>query len=152
MKRQGFTILELVIVLTVLGIALGIAIPRFRGLSNELLNAERETAGFFRQVRSEAMSRTSAYRAVVTSDRRLRAEFAPGCASDDDEWEVDPRVTLILQGSTSFEGVAAESTLICFNGRGVGDANPVLRVRQLGGAASDVEVFVGGGVRAAPAV
>ena len=149
-KRRGFTMLELLVVISVLGLVLAIAVPRFRGLSNELQNAERATAGFFRQTRAEAMTTTSAYRVIVDSGTRLRAEFARTCGDPDADWTVDSGLPLQLEERTSFEGVSADSTLICFNSRGVGDANPTLRVRQRYGDASDIEVFVGGAVRTTP--
>lgn len=145
-RRAGFTIIELLIVLAVAGLVVGIAAPRFRALTNELESAARETGGFFQLARSKAMTTTSAYRVIVDSDTRLRAESARGCGADEDEWEEDTSVRLNLRERTSLENVAADSTLICFNSRGVGDANPTVRVRQRDGDAWDVEVFVGGSV------
>lgn len=147
MRRAGFTFLELLIVLMVLGIVVGIVAPRFRGLTSELDNSALETAGFFLETRAEAMTTTSAYRVVVDGSTRLRAESARTCEAAEDDWTLDRELRLQLRERTSFEDVVADSTLICFDPRGVGDANPLLRVRQRGADASDIEVFIGGGVR-----
>lgn len=147
--RSGFTVIELVIVLSMIGLMAAIALPRFRELSNELENAARETGGFFRQARAEAMTTTSAYRVISNSSRRLRAEYAPSCNSEDDEWTLDRGLPFELRERASFMDLAADSTLICFDTRGVGDANPVLTIQRAGRIA-EVEVFLGGGVTVTP--
>ena len=151
-NRRGFTMLELMVVMTFLGIVLSIAAPRFRGLENELQNAERETAGFIRQARVEAITTTSAYRVVATSTTRLRAEFAVNCNAAADDWAVDRTLPLNIEGTVRIRDIAADSVLVCFDSRGVGDASPVIRLADRTGDASDIEVFVGGAVRARPAV
>lgn len=148
-RRAGFTIIELVIVLTMVGLVATISLPRLRGLSNELENAARETGGFFRQTRAEAMTTTSAYRVISNSDRSLRAEFATGCSADDDDWTLDTSMPFELRERASFLDLASDSTLICFNSRGVGNANPVLTILRAGRTA-EVEVFLGGGVTVTP--
>lgn len=144
---RGFTVIELIIVLSVIGIMMSIATLRFRGLQNELENAARETSGFVRQARAEAMSTTSAYRVRSVSASQLGAEFAASCNADDDDWQVDRSLTTRLEGRVSYEGLEPDSVLVCFDSRGVGNRDPAIRLRERNGNASDVEVFVGGAVR-----
>lgn len=147
--RHGFTLLELLVIVSMIGLLLTIAAPNFRGLGYDLESAARETAGYFRLVRAQAITTTSAYRVVVASDTRLRAEFARTCTEPDELWEEDRRHSLQLREQTFLQGaeIQPEAVLLCFNTRGLADANPVLTVRKLGGDAFEVEVFLGGGVR-----
>jgi len=145
----GFTLIELLIVVSVLGIVFSIAAPRLRGLENELGNAAFETAGFLLRARAEAMTSTSAYRVVAESQTRLRTEFSRGCGVGEGEWSVDRGLILELRAGISFEGLE-EGELVCFNSRGLADANPTVRIRERGAGASDVEVFVGGAVEVRP--
>jgi prepilin-type N-terminal cleavage/methylation domain-containing protein len=148
--RAGFTLVELLIVLVITGLMLTIAVPRFRGLENQLQNAAMETASFFRQARTSAMARTSAYRVVIVSDTELRGEYATSCAAT--TWTDDPRTRLVLRDGVVMEGsvIVAGDELVCYNARGVADASPVFNLKDLELNGQLVEVFLGGAVRTTP--
>lgn len=145
--QDGFTLLEAVVVVAILGIIVGVAAPAFGGLGNELENSSRETAAFFREARAQAMVSTSAYRVVVVSETELVGEYARHCA--DSEWTPEPRLALHLGSRTWLEADALEpgAVLTCYDSRGVGDSSPTLTVRRAGGGSATVEVFLGGGAR-----
>jgi prepilin-type N-terminal cleavage/methylation domain-containing protein len=148
--RGGFTLVELLIVLVLTGIILGIAANSFRGLENTLRSGSSEVTSFLRQARSSAVAATSAYRVVVTSTTRLRTEFAPSCAAS--VWQPDTRITLDLRDGVVLEGAAivADSTLLCFDTRGLADASPTFVLRDREGRAERVDVFLGGAVTTTP--
>lgn len=145
--RAGFTLVEVLIVVSMLGLLMSVAATRFTGLGNDLENATTDTAGFLRQVRARAMSTTSAYRVVIDSDTQLRTEHARRCA--DGDWTQDPSLTLRLRERTAIKGddIVAGDTVLCFNSRGIADATPELTIRDHAGYANRVQVFLGGGVR-----
>ena len=148
--RGGFTLIELIIVVLLVGIILSMAAPSFRGLGNDVQNAARESSGFLRQTRAAAIAKTSAYRIVVVSDQELRTEFGSTCTTG--SWENDPRLTLVLREGVKFEGglITAGTELVCFSSRGIGDASPSFVVRDRQGNAYQLDVFTGGAVVTTP--
>ena len=148
--RPGFTLVELLIVLVLVGIVMTIAANSFRGLENHLRNATNETASFFRQTRSIAMASTSAYRVIAVSNTRLRTEHAESCAAV--TWQPDTRHRLELRDGVTMQGaiITAGNILACFSARGVPDASPTFVLRDLEGNGQSVQVFLGGAVATAP--
>jgi prepilin-type N-terminal cleavage/methylation domain-containing protein len=143
--RGGFSLVEALVVMALVGVVLGISANTFRGMTNDLENAVAETAGFFRQTRVKAMATTSAYRVVVNSSTELAAEWAATCS--DLTWTNDAALTLRLRDHTKLDGLTAGAIVTCFNSRGVASGNPKLTVHDRRGRKTEVEVFVGGGVR-----
>lgn len=143
----GFTLVEVLIVISIMGILFMIAAPSFRGLSNDLENASAETAGFLRQARTKAITTTSAYRVIFESTTHLRVEHARRC--DDTTWTADAGVQLYLREGAQLDGtgLTAGDVLMCYNSRGIADASPMLVVRDQQGFEYKIETFLGGAVR-----
>lgn len=151
-RRAGFTLIEAIIVMLLVGVVLTIAAPSLRGVGKELESAASEAAAVFRQTRSAAMARTAAYRVSVVSPTELRGEFASTCGST--TWETDTRVRLDLRDGIVMAGdsIIAGKSLVCYSSRGLGDASPTFTVRDRRGREFRIDVFVGGAVDVAPVI
>ncbi len=139
--RQGFSLVELLVVLAILGVALGIGFLNLRPFYNPLEDAQTRLRGHLNLVRGKAMATTSAYRVRPQGDRVLVAEWARRCS--DTTWTGDPSLRLELPQEVRF---AQGNWSLCFNSRGYADRNLVIRVEQPGRGFREVEVLLGGGV------
>lgn len=146
----GFTMIEMVMVLVIVGIMASIVAPTFRGMSNDLENGVREGASFLRLARAQAMATTSAYRMRAASASVFQGEYARGCDDDEDEWVADARVRWELRDGVQVGGggVQADSVIVCYDSRGQANASPSLVLVEPSGDAGRIDVFLGGTVRA----
>ncbi|TVP75468.1 MAG: prepilin-type N-terminal cleavage/methylation domain-containing protein [Gemmatimonadales bacterium] len=143
--RAGFTLLELVVVMAILGLVAAIGAANFRGLENHLGNSVSELTSYTSQVRSRALTTTSAYRIVIRSGTVLGAESARSCNSSADEWEEDDRLTLRLRGEVTLDVDGDDDGIVtCFNPRGVGSLSPTLVLVDTDGETRTLELFLGG--------
>lgn len=143
-RRAGLSLLEVLVVVGILGVALGIGFSNLRPLAGDLHNNANRVAGTFRQVRAKAMVTTSAYRVVKLSATRLRAEYAVTCSAA--SWTADPKLGIDLGDRTEIRTPAANTGLVCFNSRGLAEDNPTLVLADPAGKTVSVEVFLGGAV------
>ncbi len=84
---RGFTLVELLVVLAIIGLVLGLALPQLRELSGvELRSAARRLAGAARYASEQAAVRKSPHRIRFDFEQRAyRVEVAEG-----DRWLPDP--------------------------------------------------------------
>lgn len=145
--RPGYTLLEALLVLAIMGIVAGMTATSFRELANEFDSAVSETSAYMRLTRHRAIAKTSAYRVVLVSQNQLRAEYANTCESD--VWTVDDQALLFLEGRTTLEvqDVLPNQAFVCFSSRGVASASSTLVLRDPRGRYAELEIFVGGGVK-----
>ncbi|WP_337845322.1 prepilin-type N-terminal cleavage/methylation domain-containing protein [Thermus sp.] len=143
MNSKGFSLLELLVVLGVLGIALSIAALNLRPFSNPLEDAWVQTEGYLKLVRAKAMATTSAYR-VEQSGNRLVAEYAARCGSP--SFTPDPSLVLELPQGVNLSTGNGSPLELCFSSRGYSDRNLVLVFRK-GAQERQLEVLLGGEVR-----
>ena len=141
-SEKAFTVVELVVTLGLISILAGMALMNLKELDDPLKNGSAELTSFFKQVRSRAISTTSAYTVSASSSTLLVTEFGNTC-SDVDTTEDD---TLTLQLPTGSSLVDTGWTL-CFNGRGLPDGNLQVDMNDADGDTRTVEVYLGGGVR-----
>ena len=68
--QHGFTLMELVMVITLMGIMMGMAIPSFRNVltSQELKNASQAIGNIIRYARSEAIQRSAQTKILLDSE------------------------------------------------------------------------------------
>lgn len=151
-RASGFTIVELLVVMAIIGIAGSLALFGLRGLGPRAINAAGQIEGTVKQVRAKAMATTSAYRLLYVSENELRAEWARSCNADAADWTVDARMGLELPDQFAISqsdgsAYAADDEILCFSPRGLSNVNPTVRVTdtQRGNSAS-VEVLIGGAV------
>ena len=158
MRRRGFTLLELLILLAVLAIVIAIAALDVRPLNNEARSAANEVASAVRLTRARAMATTSAHRLVVAGASELRMEAAIAC-EDASGWTDETRFATTLSGTAQitelsdtgdpadYVAATAGDVLSCFDARGLGDASPTVKIEDRRGRTAEVDVYAGGGVQ-----
>lgn len=146
MRRSGFTIIELLVIISIIGILASIAALNVRPLHNEARAAANDFAGSVKQARGRAMVTTSAYRLVYVAPDRVAVEWRRTCGGSD-TWTPEARFDLELRDGTTVDGVADGTELLCFNSRGFTDQSPTVTFRDSQGRTASIEVFAGGGVR-----
>jgi type IV fimbrial biogenesis protein FimT len=111
-RHHGFTILELMMTLTIAAVLLGIAIPSFRGMmiSSRLRTATNDFAGAINTARSEAITRNT-----PVTFCRVATNTDTECAGSPDAWTnwvIRNPVEVIRRGEISTAGsVSVSSTL-----------------------------------------
>ncbi|WP_276954169.1 prepilin-type N-terminal cleavage/methylation domain-containing protein [Allomeiothermus silvanus] len=144
---RGLTLVELLVVLTILGIVSVIVALDLRPLYDPLQDALSRTEGFLKQVRIKAMATTSAYK-VSLSGNRLEAAYANTCSSA--SFTTDRYLSLELPAEVSLS-VSPSGTVLCFNSRGMltlpsRSGEPSLALRDKRGRTKALTVLLGGGV------
>jgi len=146
MRRAGFTIIELLVIIAIIGILASIAALNLRPLHNEARAAANDFAGSVKQVRGRAMVTTSAYRLVYVAPDRVVVQWRRACGGSE-TWTPEARFDLELRDGTTIDGLADGAQLLCFNSRGITEQSPTVTFRDAQGRTASIEVFAGGGVR-----
>ena len=141
-QRQGFSLVELIVVVAVLGVLLGIGALNLRPLSGDLQNDANLVAGIFKQARVKSVATTSGYRIVKVSDTRLVAEYSNTCSGT--VWTEDTKLGVALEHDARIAG--ENGTLVCFSSKGTATSNPTVSLSDDEGKTARVEVFLGGSV------
>jgi len=146
MMRTGFTIIELLVIIAIIGILAAIAAINLRPLHNEARAAANDFAATVKQARGRAMVTTSAYRLVYEAPDRVMVQWRTTCGGSE-TWTPETRFDLQLRDGTTIDGLVDGSELLCFNSRGVTDQSPTVTFRDALGRTATIEVFAGGAVR-----
>ena len=138
-KNSGFTMIEALVILTVLGIVVASASLFLKPAAAPLQSATVLTEGYLRQIRARAMSTTSAYRMTPIDETRVGASYAAVCSAT--TWIEDPDFELELP-----EGVEWSSTAwnLCFSSRGLASNNLTISLQHAQFGTRDIEVLLGG--------
>lgn len=138
----GVTLLEALIVMSLIGISSGIAVSNLRKLNTASQNAAANVTSYVKQVRARAISSTLAYKIRPSTSTKLISETAANCNAV--TWTADNRNSLKLPTGTS---VVDTTWDICFNSRGFPDGNLDIKVRETNGTLRKVEIMLGGATR-----
>ena len=144
-RCAGMSLLEVLLVLGLIGIALGAAGLYLRPMEDPLEVGATELEGMMRQARARALASTSACRISALSNRLARGEIADSCAST--TWTGDPALVLELPRRVT---MSDSSWSVCFNSRGLSDTNLLLTVTHPDSGSMQVEVLRGGAARVLP--
>jgi type II secretion system protein H len=146
-RRRGFTLIEFLVVVAVIGIVAAIAALDVRPLNNEARNAASEFASTVRQTRARAMATTSAYRLVLVANDRVVVETRATCDGSE-TWVAEPRLEFSARDGTRLvAGASVGDEIACFSSRGIATADPDLTFRDGRGREATVTILAGGAVR-----
>jgi prepilin-type N-terminal cleavage/methylation domain-containing protein len=143
MNEKGFSILELLITLAIMGVVMSIAVLNLRPFSNPLEDAWVQTESFLKLVRAKAMATTSAYR-IRQDGQRLVAEYAERCSAP--SFTQDPSLVTELPAGVRLTTGSGNPLQFCFSSRGYANSNTVLLLSK-DGRERRLEILLGGGVR-----
>jgi prepilin-type N-terminal cleavage/methylation domain-containing protein len=123
--RRGVTIVELLTVITVIGILLGVALPRFAGWMDQLAvsRAAVELASFYNRARFGAIFRSTRVRLEFTADSLVAVYESAGGDSTFIQWPGPAHHHVSLQASRAMIRISP-------NGVGYGAANTKLVVQR----------------------
>lgn len=144
-RTDGMSLVELLVVLAVAGIALGASSLYLRPMEAPLQTGAADLEGFLRQARGRALATTSAYRIAPSNSRVVEAEFAANCGAS--TWTSDPGVALELPRQVTMTDT---SWSVCFNSRGLADSNLVVSLTHPSAGSRQIEVLRGGAARVLP--
>lgn len=139
---QGFTLLELLVSLTIVTVLAGIATFQLQKIHSSAESGATHLIGFFKQTRARAMATTSAYRVTAESTSKVIAERGTNCSAA--SWETDGQMILPLPSGVSLSGT---SWNVCFSSRGMPDQNITVDLFDRDGQFRSVEVMLGGNAR-----
>lgn len=151
-QRRGMTLIEILIVLAILGIAAAIMALNLRPLGGDVDGAARNLSGLVRQGRSKAMATTSSYNLVLpeTSAGEQRFVFERGSTCQfaaTVAWSEDHKLSFTLPPNvrlTAINGVSEADWPLCFNSRGVSRTAPALTLTDDRGSTRTLQIFAGG--------
>ena len=143
-SNAGFSLIEMIVVLAVMGTLMGIAALNLKPFADPLHDAVARLEGFAKQARSKAMANTLAYRIFVT-DGRVYAKYAYRCS--DAHWTIDPKLDMKLPSGVSVRPTPPGRNWVCFNSRGYTSRSRAWKLQDTRGRSKKVTVFMGGAVK-----
>ncbi|MFB9993202.1 Tfp pilus assembly protein FimT/FimU [Deinococcus oregonensis] len=115
----GFTLIEVLVVMAILGILLTLVALNVKGLNNDAEAAGSIVSGAFVQARTQALSTTSAVRVTLTGPRVLTFETNNRCG-DTAAWTPLTNINTSLPDGVNITapGAATSPWRVCFTSRG----------------------------------
>lgn len=146
--NRGFSLVEMLIILAVLGIVGAIAFINLRAFENPVQDGANQLAGLLKQGRAKAMATTSAYQVepVSTGSNRIVARTAVSCNAASGAWALDDSLTTELPAKVKVT-VSKGTWPACFDPRGFASANQEFTITGEKGKTMTVELLLGGAVR-----
>jgi type IV fimbrial biogenesis protein FimT len=140
-KCSGFTLLEVLMVLSITTVLMGIAVFNFRALENPADNGAALVAGYLRKARAKAMASTSAYTISPSTSTILVATSGTTCNATTQT--SDPEMNLELPSGATF---AAVGWSLCYGSRGIANNSVDIQVSDAS-TSRVVQAVLGGGVK-----
>jgi len=140
--EAGFSLIEMLVVLAILGILLSIMGLNLRPFADPLQDSAARIEGFLKQTRAKAMATTSAYR-IHYGSGFLYAERAHRCT--DTQWTPDPKLRMQLPDRVSVNWGGSQP--VCITSRGYATASRTVVLTDDRGRQKRVTLLIGGAVR-----
>ncbi len=157
-NQDGFTLLEMLVVIAVTSILLTIAAMNVSKLNNDLGNTVSILAGSFTRARTQAISTTSAVR-ITLKNGVIGFDTRDDCRENTDTWKNIDNInitvpnTIKLSSSTlspiDQSNPSSEKYLLaCFNPRGdLSDTGPeILEIKDNKNKSNTITIYATGGV------
>ncbi len=141
--NNGFSIIEMLVALTIATILTGMAISNIKSFEDPLVDGGNELQGFLKQARARGLATTLAYKVRPTTTTKIIAETAKNCSAT--TWTQDNSLLLNFP-----KGVVVTSTTwsVCFSARGLPSGSSTITVQQSPGTLTKtIDVYLGGGVK-----
>lgn len=147
-RSAGYTLIETVVIVALLGVLAAIAIPRFSRQRIQIVNAQRMAIASLRLARTNAISKSVHFQVAFPDSNHLRVSRMVESPEGSGNWQVDTSSVQAsaLPAPTSFAS-AIVGTSIEFNSRGyVVNLNAPLRVdaQDTFGATKSLQVWPSG--------
>ncbi|MVN88172.1 prepilin-type N-terminal cleavage/methylation domain-containing protein [Deinococcus sp. HMF7620] len=153
-RQQGFTLLELLVIMAILGILFGLGFTSFSKLRNPARDTARTVHSVLYQLRADAAANTQARRMVLAANGDLQLQSALTCAeTNQTKWNTytlkvelpggtpSRPVTLSRQG-----GNTTPNVIVCYSPRGLATVAGQLNITDTK-ARYAVQVALSGGVK-----
>lgn len=137
--------MEVIVVLFIMMIIAGTAIPTFAALKNPLDDGITTTLGLIKQTRAKAIATTSAYKIKASTTGHIYTEYLTKCSSA--TATADPKLTLDLPTGVALTSITWS---VCFDSRGFAQTAQNLTLYNSDGKLRTVEIFLGGAARIQP--
>ena len=138
--QSGFTILELIVAVALLGVLMGLAAFEFHDIENPANNGAAQLASFFKETRAKAIASTLAYTISAASNTKVVTTKGKSCeatqTADNLQSLTLPSGSRLLQMDWS----------ICYNARGISNGSADIHIAD-DDSEKVVQVVLGGGVR-----
>ncbi len=140
-KQAGFSILELLAVLVIMGILSASAMSNLKEINRPLTNASFEITHFLRLARARGISQTSFIKVAPASAFKISTHSGDSCAT---ATSAINDLSLNLPDNTN---LLATDWEICFTPRGLAPNSTAFTIRDEHASTRTVEIALGGGVR-----
>ena len=140
--QKGFSTLELMVVLFMSSILLSLAVSSLSELNDPLRNGTAQLHGFFKQVRTRAVSTTSAYIVEPVSPGKVVTKYGTSCSDPSPTTE-----SLLILELPKTVSLTSTTWSVCFTSRGLADQSLNVGIQDTEGSGETIEIFMGGAVR-----
>ncbi|MBZ9713859.1 type II secretion system protein [Deinococcus multiflagellatus] len=152
-QQQGFTLLEALLVMSIVGILFGLGMVSFQNLRNPARDTARAVHSALFQLRADAAANTQARRMVLNSAGELELQSALKCdETNQNAWTLYSKVDLPERlnrrpVTLSREGGAlSPNVIVCYSPRGLATVNGQLNIDDTK-ARYSVQVALSGGIK-----
>lgn len=144
-SAQGFTLLEVLVAMTISGVLLGIVSYQYLSLKNGVGFSAQNLAGSMKRVRSKALASTYFYTVKPTSTTKATVTYAGSCTAPAAQQQTDSTLEFKLDSPVAFSSLTWS---VCFTPRGITTDSATITLQDtVSGLTKTVEVAIGGGMR-----
>ena len=141
-KDCGFTMIELIVTLTIMGVLALIAIPAWRSLSSSSSDSATALVSHFKVVRAKALANTMAYKIYPSSTTQINVDSAANCSAS--TWTNDASLRFTLSDGSALSSTAWS---FCYDSRGLSSNSLTFNITATSKPTITIEAVLGGAVR-----